>query len=85
MVKWDVVSVEPRGPFRLEVRFKDGTKGDVRFEPSALQGVLEPLSDAHFFEQVFTEDGAVAWPGNVDIAPDAMHAEIAENGEWIIS
>ncbi|SPE30180.1 hypothetical protein SBA5_760010 [Candidatus Sulfotelmatomonas gaucii] len=28
------------------------------------------------------EYGAVTWPGELDLAPDAMHAAILEQGEW---
>ncbi len=29
------------------------------------------------FRQVFIDDGAVTWPGEIDLAPDAMYAEIS--------
>jgi hypothetical protein len=29
--------------------------------------------------------GAVVWPGELDLAPDAMHAAIKELGEWQIA
>jgi hypothetical protein len=29
-----------------------------------------------FFEQVFIDCGAVAWPGEIDLAPDAMYSQI---------
>ena len=64
------------------MRFKDGLTGRVRFEAEDLTGVLEPLRDAQFFIRVNIDRGAVAWPGEIDLAPDAMHARIArERGE----
>ena len=33
--------------------------------------------DENFFKQVFIDDGAVAWPGDIDLAPDAMYAEVS--------
>lgn len=36
-----------------------------------------PLRDEQFFSQVFIDYGAVAWPGEIDLAPDAMYAQIA--------
>jgi hypothetical protein len=33
--------------------------------------------DQQFFEQAFIDNGAVAWPGEIDLAPDAMYAQIA--------
>ena len=37
---------------------------------------LAPLLDIAFFEQVFIDEGAVAWPGDIDLAPDAMYADL---------
>ncbi len=45
--------------------------------PEQLTGALEPLRDEKFFRQVFIDDGAPTWPGEIDLAPDAMYAEVA--------
>jgi hypothetical protein len=74
---WDVVEVKPEPDYCLFVRFKDGLTGRVRLEREKLTGALAPLLDAKFFEQVFIDYGAVAWPGEIDLAPDAMYAEVA--------
>ena len=39
--------------------------------------MLAPLRDEQFFEQVFIDYGAVAWPGEIDLAPDALYAQVA--------
>jgi len=74
---WDVVEVKPEPGYCLLVRFKDGLAGHIRLRPEELTGALAPLADVQFFEQVFIDYGAVAWPGEIDLAPDAMYAEIA--------
>lgn len=74
---WDVVEVKPEPDYCLFVRFKDGLAGRVRLEREDLTGVLSPLLDAQFFERVFIDAGAVAWPGDIDLAPDAMYAQVA--------
>ena len=74
---WDVVEVRPEEDYRLFVRFRDGLAGDVHLRPDELTGVLAPLVDRQFFRQVFIDCGAVAWPGEIDLAPDAMYAEVA--------
>lgn len=81
---WTVVAVEPQPPLALAVRFADGTEGTVRFEPSHLTGVFAPLRDPKVFEQVRIDGGAVSWPGEIDLAPDAMYSEIRQSGEWIL-
>jgi hypothetical protein len=73
---WDVVEVKPEPDYSLYVRFKDGVTGRVRLQVEELTGVLAPLRDCKFFEQVFIDCGAVAWPGEIDLAPDAMYAQI---------
>jgi hypothetical protein len=74
---WDVVEVRAEPDYWLSVRFKDGLAGRVRLRPEDLTGVLAPLLDGRFFEQAFIDDGAVAWPGEIDLAPDAMYAQVA--------
>jgi len=76
---WDVVEVKPEPGYRLHVRFKDGLSGRVQLRREELTGALEPLLDQEFFNQVFIDDGAVAWPGEIDLAPDAMYTQVAES------
>ena len=81
---WDVVAVQARPPLGLSVRFADGTLGTVRFEPAHLIGVFAALKDPEVFARVFVDHGAVAWPGDIDLAPDAMYLEIKRHGEWVL-
>jgi hypothetical protein len=74
---WDIVEVKPEPGYCLFVRFKDGLAGRVQLQREELTGVLAPLLDVQFFEQVFIDCGSVAWPGEIDLAPDAMYAEVA--------
>lgn len=84
MMDWSVVSVTPKPPLGLVVRFFDGTVGTVRFEPSHLNGVFEALKDPEVFSQARVEGGVVTWPGEIDLAPDAMYREIQRAGEWVL-
>jgi len=77
---WDVVEVKPQPGYRLFVRFKDGLTGVVQLQAEELTGALAPLLDVQFFDQVFIDFGAVAWPGEIDLAPDAMYAQVAGEG-----
>jgi hypothetical protein len=78
---WDVVEVKPKHDYRLFVRFKDGVSGIVQLPQEELTGVLVSLRDPQFFAQAFIENGAVAWPGEIDLAPDAMHSEVLRQGQ----
>jgi Protein of unknown function (DUF2442) len=79
-----VIEVDAIDPLQLRVKFDDGLEGIVRFERSHLTGVFTALKDFNFFAQAHVEDGAVVWPNNIDLAPDAMYAAIKEYGEWVL-
>ena len=81
---WDVVEVKPVSDLTLAVRFEDGVLGKVRFLASHLTGVFACLKDPDFFKKVFVCEGVVTWPGELDLAPDAMHDEIQRHGEWVL-
>lgn len=83
----DVAFVEALAGYRLRVRFHDGVEGTVDLSrrvhaPDA--GVFAALADPDLFAQVGIEFGAVWWPGELDLAPDAMHAELKAQGRWIL-
>ncbi len=82
---WRVCEVRALPDYRLSVRFLDGITGIVDLAAliaSPEAGVFARLRDRALFDQIFVEHGAVVWPGELDLAPDAMHAAIKENGEW---
>ncbi|MDF0666037.1 MAG: DUF2442 domain-containing protein [Nitrospira sp.] len=82
---WDVVEVKSLEDVSLFVRFADGLTGEVRFTPENLTGVFTPLNDPAFFKQVYLDHGAVAWPGQIDLAPDAMYQELKEKGVAVLA
>ena len=84
-MRWDVVEVRPEADGRLFVRFADGLSGHVRFTPDFFTGVFERLRDPAQFAQAFVDHGAVAWPGDIDLAPDAVYEQIRLNGEWVLT
>jgi hypothetical protein len=83
----DVKAVEIVGPFRVRVTFIDGVSGIVDMTElvhSPEAGVFAALADPNVFAQAFVLYGAVTWPGELDLAPDAMYDEIVANGEWVL-
>jgi hypothetical protein len=84
---WRVEEVTALPDNRLFVRFIDGMTGTIDLSAliaSPRAGVFALLRDRTLFEQVRVEMGAVVWPGELDLAPDAMHAAIRQRGEWRI-
>jgi len=73
---------------RLHVQFVDGTEGDVDVSGLIFHeraGVFVALRDPAVFAQAHVHYGAVTWPGELDLAPDAMYDEIRANGHWVIT
>ena len=83
-MEWDVVHVQVTGPHLLFVKFHDGVEGEVQFKPSFFRGVFAHLIDERAFEQVQIVDGAVTWPRELDLAPDAMYDALKTGKRWIV-
>lgn len=85
---WRVIGVRACGRFRFHVRFADGVNGVVDmgdFLQSGNAGVFTRLANEKAFGEIHVSHGTVCWPGGLDLAPDAMHDEISDNGEWVLS
>ena len=80
----DVIAVNVISHLNLQVQFADGLSGLVRFEPSHLTGVFAVLQEPAFFQQVSVLHGTVTWPGDLDLAPDAMYDAIQLHQEWVL-
>ena len=61
--------------FNIHVEFADGTKGIFDFSPYMEYPCYAPLRDRTVFEKVAAEHGTLSWPGEIDIAPEAVWAE----------
>jgi hypothetical protein len=84
---WRVVHVEALADLRLHVTFLDGLTGIVdlsRLVHSPEAGVFAILADPARFAEVGLAYGAVTWPGEVDLAPDAMHHALQQNAIWTL-
>jgi hypothetical protein len=82
-----VAEVSPLPNYRLRVRFLDGTEGEVDMAGllgRAAAGVFAPLRNPALFARVSVDLGAVTWPGELDLAPDAMYEAIRQSGKWVL-
>jgi hypothetical protein len=82
-----MAAVEALPGFRLHVRFVDGTEGTVDLAPlvqSPGARVFAALVNPSLFNQVVIEHGAVMWPGEIDLAPDAIYIAIKLAGTWAL-
>jgi hypothetical protein len=72
----DVTHVEVLDPYRLHLRFDDGTEGDVDIAAHvSFDGVFAPLRDPNMFRQVWVEPefGTIVWSCGADIDPFVLH------------
>jgi len=69
------------GEYRLRLLFDDGTVGDVDFSSREWAGVFEPLRDPAAFALVRVDPIAatIVWPGDLDMAPEALYEEARKN------
>jgi CubicO group peptidase (beta-lactamase class C family) len=84
---WRVASVQALTGYCLRVRFVDGTEGTVdlsRLITGKDAGVFATLRDPELFGQASLDYGAVVWPGELDLAPDAMYDAIKAHGRWVL-
>jgi len=81
---WDVIEAHVLEPGRIHVRFADGLEGTVRFAPSAYRGVFAKLKDPQEFAKMRIEGYFITWPGELDLAPDALHTGVQASGEYVL-
>lgn len=84
---WRLSKVKPLPNYELEVEFNDGTHGIVEMVKLIMSdkaGVFAALKDSAIFEKAHLEYGVLTWPGEIDLAPDAMHDAIKQTGRWVL-
>jgi hypothetical protein len=72
-----VTKVTPVAGYRLDVEFDDGVRGIADLSDFAGVGVFAAWLKPGFFEQVaITSEGALTWPGDLDLCPDALYMRV---------
>ena len=74
---------EHLGDLRLRLTFSDGQSGV--WDGAALLGSKDtpltvPLRSPAEFARAFLENGALAWPNGLELAPWTLHQQMAEAG-----
>jgi hypothetical protein len=75
-----IVAAEARPNYHIWIRFEDGLEGELSVAHLVGRGVFDVWRDEAQFRKVFIdkESGTVAWPGGLDLAPDALHQRLSE-------
>ncbi|HAR33899.1 MAG TPA: DUF2442 domain-containing protein [Desulfobacter sp.] len=82
---WRIQQLKVLPDYRLFVRFLDGVEGYVNMKQflfSDRAGIFSKLRDLETFSRATLVYGAVTWPEELDLAPDAMYEEIKASGQW---
>ena len=59
---------------KLHLRFEDGTQGVADLSDLAGRGVMKAWDDrSEFAAARITEQGAVEWPGEIDLCGDSLY------------
>lgn len=69
----DVVKVEAEKDHGLVLVFENGERRRFDMTPFLDQKPWIRIRSHHLFQQAFVENGTVAWPGNIDIAPETLY------------
>ena len=71
------VQAKPLDDYRLWLKYEDGTEGEVDLSDLAGRGVFRAWSDQKVFSAVtIGESGAIVWPGEIDLCPDALYLRL---------
>ncbi len=84
---WRLTKVTPLANYEIEVVFNDGAHGIVEMVKLIMSdgaGFFAALKDRDLFNKAHLEYGVLTWPGEIDLAPDAMHDAIKQKGRWVL-
>lgn len=71
----DVIGVKAEMPYKLLLEFENHEQRLFDLTPYLEIGVFRQLQDVRLFNAAFIEGGTVAWPGEIDIAPETLYHE----------
>jgi hypothetical protein len=73
-----IIEAKATGRFLAFLRFEDGTEGTVDLSHLAGRGVFSAWQQAGVFERMsVSPDGALQWPGDLDLCPDSLYLLMA--------
>lgn len=82
---WRIQNIQLLENYHMTVQFKDGLEGMLDLSELITgknAGVFSALRDQELFSQAYLNHGAVTWPGELDLAPDAMYESIKNQSKY---
>jgi hypothetical protein len=72
-----ITEAKPLDRFRVSLRFDNGASGTVDLSSLAGRGVFRAWLEEGVFEQLsISPVGALQWPGELDLCPDALYLQL---------
>ena len=73
-----IMEARPFPDYRIWIRFADGLEGEIDLSDLVGKGVFAAWNDPAEFRKAYVDPDThtVAWPGDIDLAPDALYADI---------
>jgi hypothetical protein len=69
----DVISVQPRPAFQLDLEFQNGERRRFDVRPLLTMKPWDRIASPAVFALVRVDYGTVVWPDDVDIAPETLY------------
>ncbi len=60
--------------YLIEVKFNDGTKKVIDFEPWLTGPIFRRLKSKVYFKKFFIDGPTIAWSNGADIAPETLYS-----------
>ena len=71
------IEVRPLSGYRLQLRYDNGTEGEVDLSHLAGRGVFALWNDPREFQKVsIGPSGEIRWSDDVDLCPDALYLKL---------
>ena len=71
------IAVEPRGGYKIWLRYEDGVEGEIDLSDIPRHGLFEVWNDTSFFKRVYiSEFDSIAWSDDVELCPNALYMEV---------
>ena len=59
--------------YMIEIKFNDGTRKVIDFEPWLTGPIFRPLKRKEYLKRFFIDGPTIAWPNVADIAPETLY------------
>jgi len=75
---YDVLEARYVAGYKVWLRFRDGTSGEIDLTPALRGSIFEPLREVTYFSQfaLHPDFHTLVWPNGADIAPEYLHQQV---------